>query len=180
MARNDFKIFDESQINTLTQAEYETDSQRINGVTSGLARSSLHNKALHQATIMAAAMGQLIMEKGKNAGDQDFVMLVEQLRGLLSGDGCYVIADNGAKYRIGADENGFYWELVEEGGEAMSSREIDDILYNDRYDDVDGNARALSNAEIEYTLRGGEFADVDGNAGALSNAEIEEIIGGEE
>ena len=47
---NEFMIFDENNQNSMTNETYSTDEQRLNGVASGIARSSLYNKALRQAT----------------------------------------------------------------------------------------------------------------------------------
>ena len=52
--------------NLLTTAEYEADPQRLIGHQPGVARSKLENKALKQASIMAAALAQFIAD---NAGD---------------------------------------------------------------------------------------------------------------
>lgn len=45
---NEFMIFDENNQNSMTNEIYSTDEQRLNGVASGIARSSLYNKALSQ------------------------------------------------------------------------------------------------------------------------------------
>ena len=89
MAKNNFKVFDESGTNQLSQAEYEADAQRTNGVSSGLARSTLFNKAMHQATTMAAALGQVLADKGINASDEDAVALSQELAGAFSGSKIY-------------------------------------------------------------------------------------------
>lgn len=112
MATNDFLVFDESQTNTLTQAEYMVDSQRLGGVSSGMARSDLHNKVLHQVSMMAAALAQVIADTGKDVGDQDLLLLIEQLKSVLGGEECYFYADDGTKYRWGKDDIGVYCEDV--------------------------------------------------------------------
>ena len=60
MARSNFKVFAEAvaALNVVSDAEYATDTQRINGVVPGLASAALHNKLYKQATIMAAALAQ--------------------------------------------------------------------------------------------------------------------------
>ena len=113
MAANGFLVFDESRTNTLTQDEYATDSQRIGGVTSGLARSALHNKALHQVSIMVAALGQLIADKGNDASDEDLLLLTEQLKSIMGGEESFFFGSDGRKYRFGVDEIGLYYEEVE-------------------------------------------------------------------
>ncbi len=117
MATNEFLVFDESQTNTLTQEEYAADSQRLGGVTSGMARSDLHNKVLHQVSMMVAALAQVIADTGKDVSDQDLVLLIEQLKSVLGGEEIYIISDDGTrKYRLGIDDISMYYELVEEVG----------------------------------------------------------------
>ena len=50
----------------MTNETYSADEQRLNGV-GGLARSSLYNKSIRQATIIGNAIGQIISENGYNA-----------------------------------------------------------------------------------------------------------------
>ena len=64
---NEFLIFDENNKNTITNEMYSVDEQRINGVGGGLARSSLYNKSIRQATIIGNAIGQIISENDGNA-----------------------------------------------------------------------------------------------------------------
>lgn len=80
MADTNFKVFAESTTDLVTDNEYSTDTQRINGVEPGLAKSSLHNKLYKQATIMAAAIAQVMTERGFNAMDNDYDGLVAGLR----------------------------------------------------------------------------------------------------
>ena len=53
MAANNFKVFNESKTNMMNDTDYGTHIQRNNGVSSGLAVSSLHNKLYHQTSIAA-------------------------------------------------------------------------------------------------------------------------------
>ena len=118
MATNEFLVFDESQTNTLTQEEYASDSQRIGGVSSGMARSDLHNKVLHQVSMMAAALAQVIADTGRDVSDQDLVLLTEQLKSVLGGEEVYIISDDGTrKYRLGIDDVAMYYEEADEGGD---------------------------------------------------------------
>lgn len=80
MADTNFKVFAESSTDIISDAEYEVDGQRINGVEPGLAKSKLHNKIYKQASIMAAAIAQVITERGFDAMDNDYAGLVESLR----------------------------------------------------------------------------------------------------
>lgn len=66
MAQNDFLQFDENNENVLTQDAYREDEQRISGAKSGVARSSLFNKVMRQASTFVAGFGQFISEKNIN------------------------------------------------------------------------------------------------------------------
>ncbi|CUJ53808.1 Uncharacterised protein [Achromobacter xylosoxidans] len=57
MATNDLLQFATDNTNTLTQAEYLADSQRISGNVPGVARSKLVNKAARQAAFVASMVG---------------------------------------------------------------------------------------------------------------------------
>lgn len=82
MANSNFKVFAESvaALNVVSDAEYATDTQRINGVVPGLASAALHNKLYKQATIMAAALAQVLVEQGQNALDSDYAGLVASIK----------------------------------------------------------------------------------------------------
>lgn len=82
MAEGNFKVFAESvaELNVMSDAEYATDSQRIAGVVPGLASPKLHNKLYKQATIMGAALAQVLVERGFNAMDNDYNGLVKAIR----------------------------------------------------------------------------------------------------
>lgn len=98
MASTNFKIFAESvdSTNLETDNEYETDTQRMNGVVPGIAVPKMHNKLYKQATIMAAAIAQVIVQAGFDAMDSDYTGLVANLRKTFAG------SVNGVK----PDENG--------------------------------------------------------------------------
>lgn len=82
MANSNFKVFAESvaALNVMSDTEYATDNQRINGVVPGLAAANLHNKLYKQATIMVAAMAQVIAERGFDANDNDYKGLVKSIK----------------------------------------------------------------------------------------------------
>ena len=80
MANTNFKIFAESASDTMTDSEYSADPQRIGGVEPGLAKSNLHNKLYRQATIMAAAIAQVMAERGFDAMDHDYNGLVAGIK----------------------------------------------------------------------------------------------------
>ena len=98
MASSNFKVFAEAvaALNVVSDAEYATDTQRINGVVPGLASAALHNKLYKQATIMAAALAQVLVEQGQDALDSDYAALVASIKKSL------VLSLNGEK----PDRNG--------------------------------------------------------------------------
>lgn len=56
--------FDENNNNSLTDEAYSTDTQRLNGVGSGIARSSLYNKTLRQVSSVCHGIGKIVAENG--------------------------------------------------------------------------------------------------------------------
>ena len=81
MATNGFKIFDENNQNSITDSDYANNSQRQNGFVSGVARSDVFNKSLRQATVMSAAIGKVLADKGYNVTDTtDFDTLVGYIK----------------------------------------------------------------------------------------------------
>lgn len=87
MAKSNFKVFAEgvAPANIQSDYEYETDTQRVSGVVPGIAVPSLHNKIYKQATIMAAAIAQVIVQAGFDAMDDDYTGLVANLRKTFAG-----------------------------------------------------------------------------------------------
>ena len=69
MPSNNFKIFDENKQNILSDEEYNTNTQRTNGVQAGIASSKLNNKFSYQVSLMAYALSQLMIENGIDALD---------------------------------------------------------------------------------------------------------------
>ena len=73
MATTNFKIFDENKQNIMSDSDYNSNTQRLNGVQQGIASSSLQNKALFQSSLMAYALAQLMVTNGYNANDSSAV-----------------------------------------------------------------------------------------------------------
>lgn len=90
MAETNFKVFAESADDLMSDINYSTDSQRINGVEPGLAKSDLHNKLYKQSTVMVAALAQVLVERGFNALDNDYDGLVKAIRQAFA----YSVNDN--------------------------------------------------------------------------------------
>lgn len=73
MPKNNFKLFDENKSNMMSDADYNTNNQRLNGVQSGVASSQLQNKTLYQTALMCYALAQLMAANGYDANDADSV-----------------------------------------------------------------------------------------------------------
>lgn len=80
---NKFKIFNENlSSNTLSDADYASNTQRANGLRIGdPANSNVFNKVLRQATMIAWAMAQIIADEGANVDDSDASTVKSQIRG---------------------------------------------------------------------------------------------------
>lgn len=73
MASSNIKLFDENKGNMLSDSEFSISNQRMNGLQTGVASSKLQNKAMYQASLIAYAIAQVMMQNGKNANDTDAV-----------------------------------------------------------------------------------------------------------
>ncbi len=69
MAINNILPFDLNETNMLSDNAYTSDTQRLNGVTSGIARSNLLNKVLHQVSVVCSSIGDLMSEYGYDCLD---------------------------------------------------------------------------------------------------------------
>nr|DAG77001.1 MAG TPA: baseplate protein [Caudoviricetes sp.] len=87
MAKSNFRVFAEgvAPANIQSDNDYETDTQRVSGVVPGIALPALHNKLYKQATIMVAAIAQVIVQAGLDAMDDDYTGLVANLRKTFAG-----------------------------------------------------------------------------------------------
>lgn len=87
MARSNFKVFAEGVADKNIQSDsvYNADTQRISGVVPGIAEPKMHNKLYKQATIMVAALAQVIVQAGFDALDSDYSGLVSNLRKSFAG-----------------------------------------------------------------------------------------------
>ena len=83
MAKNSFLVFDEQGTNIMSDAEYQSASQRISGVVPGLAEPEMHNKLYRQATIMGAAIGKVLVEAGYDASDANMTALAANIKALF-------------------------------------------------------------------------------------------------
>lgn len=69
MASTNFKLFDENKTNMMSDTEYNINTQRLNGVQAGIASSQLQNKTLHQTSLVAYSIAQIMMQNGYDAND---------------------------------------------------------------------------------------------------------------
>lgn len=81
---SNFKVFNENALNMETDATYTSDTARQNGVTAGVASSSLHNKLYRQVSIMATAIGQFIANTNNNASDTNVATLVSAMTAAIA------------------------------------------------------------------------------------------------
>lgn len=84
MADNNFKVFDESKTNIMSDAEYEGHTQRAKGVQSGVASSALHNKLYRQVSMMSKALADFIASQAFDAKDEDSQLLSQNLQKALT------------------------------------------------------------------------------------------------
>lgn len=99
MATNDFLVWSGSQsANALTQAEYLALSNLATGVVTGLASSQQANKTWRQASIIAAAVAQTIVDVlGVDATDDGTTTALEaSIIALFQGGGGLYAVDTGA------------------------------------------------------------------------------------
>lgn len=82
MANSNFKVFAEGVAKSDIQSDsvYESDAQRVGGVVPGVADPKMHNKLYKQATVMVAALAQVITQAGFDARDDDYSGLVSAIR----------------------------------------------------------------------------------------------------
>lgn len=87
MATSNFRVFAEGvdSKNIESDLEYESDSQRVSGVIPGIAIPKMHNKLYKQATVMAAALAQVIVQAGLDALDSDYSGLTKNIRKTFAG-----------------------------------------------------------------------------------------------
>lgn len=69
MASTNFKLFDENKTNMMSDTEYNINTQRLNGVQAGIASSQLQNKTLHQTSLVAYSLAQIMVQNGYDAND---------------------------------------------------------------------------------------------------------------
>ena len=128
MASSNIKLFDENKGNMLSDTEFNISTQRLNGLQTGVASSQLQNKAMHQASLMAYAIAQLMLANGKNANDTDAVSTF--VNNLLASI-VQKVADKATKQDVenGAAEKWISSELLKSNNEAIDAKKanVDDL-----------------------------------------------------
>ena len=81
---NEFLIFDENNQNTMTNQAYSTDDQRLNGVSTGIARSALYNKTMRQSSVMVNAIANYMSNKNIDAREDETIK--EAIKKLFSAE----------------------------------------------------------------------------------------------
>lgn len=83
MAENNFLVFDENGNTIMADADYKIATQRLGGVTPGIADPTLHNKLYRQASIMAAALAQVVSDNDFDATDEDKARLAQNIQNAI-------------------------------------------------------------------------------------------------
>lgn len=145
MAINRFLLFDEVGANLQDDATYATDSQRLNGLTPGQARTIMHNKLFKQVSTMVQALGELVKDTGFTIYDSSPTLINDLKESLQS-----------AKYTTTS-------ELVQDNYNSDTALTVEDVLLKNA-----STYRALPNLEenVAYLLAREEIA---GNVQTYSN-----------
>lgn len=106
MASTNIKLFDENKSNMMSDADYGTNTQRANGVQTGVASSELQNKFQYQMSLVAYAVAQLMMANGRNAVDTD---AVATFVGNLSSSIVQKVLDKASAADMAAGTNNAKW-----------------------------------------------------------------------
>ena len=77
---SNFKVFNEDLQNTETDIEYATETQRISGLVTGIAKTKMHNKLFRQTSVMTAALAQFMADAGQTVSDNDLAALVSVIQ----------------------------------------------------------------------------------------------------
>jgi hypothetical protein len=81
---NNFVVFNEDFANAESDATYLANTSRLNGLTTGIASTVMHNKLFRQLSTMTAAIGEFIKSQGSAASDVDLTALTDALTDALT------------------------------------------------------------------------------------------------
>lgn len=79
-----FKVFDETMSGIMSDSTYSSSPTRMNGVSNGVADPTIHNKTLHQVSVMAAAFAQIAANLGNTVSDADLNALIQVIENSFS------------------------------------------------------------------------------------------------
>ena len=78
---SNFKVFNESFLDAQSDGDYLAETQRVSGLTNGIAKTKVHNKLFRQTSIMVAAIAQVMANQGAVVSDGDLAALVSVIQG---------------------------------------------------------------------------------------------------
>ena len=97
---SNFKVFNESLSNAQSDADYLSETQRTGGLTNGIAKTAMHNKLFRQVSIMAAAIGKFISDKGNVASDEDVEALTSAFADSVASGPAGLLAAHAIDYTL--------------------------------------------------------------------------------
>jgi len=99
--------FDPSGTNMLNDADYNSSTQRTNGVVPGIAQSALHNKLFHQTSSVAAAAAEALSNLGATISDANYSAMVTAFQnGFASAKALSGVEAKSADYLLLAADKG--------------------------------------------------------------------------
>ena len=105
-AETNFQIFNEANdaSTTYNDSEYTNATQRLTGVTPGMALSRMHNKMYRQWSVMCKAIADMMVAKGYSAMDDNEQQIAEDLQAIIdaaASDFGYLLRKNSTQYEVG-------------------------------------------------------------------------------
>lgn len=79
MGSTNFQRFNPAGSSMLSDSDYTANTQRLNGVTPGIASSALHNKIFYQVSTMVAAIAEVMANSGETVTDASYSALVASI-----------------------------------------------------------------------------------------------------
>jgi hypothetical protein len=104
---HNIQLFDQNNVNMLSDSDYTSNTQRFNGVTNGIAQPALHNKLFRQTSTVAYAWAQVGDQEGDTLTDtsatsftNSFLRMVQFAKSVQSKSATFTApkADKGALY----------------------------------------------------------------------------------
>ncbi|WP_139094041.1 hypothetical protein [Burkholderia sp. CCA53] len=173
MASNDFKVFASGpNANVMTQADYAALAALVSGFQSGTAKSEQVNKVLRQASIIAAMIGQFIVDKsGQSAVDDGTIATLE------SNFSASIQAMGDARY---AQLAGLATQVFSVANATASTHALNRQTADSRYAALAGsgtqtfdvaNPTSIGTQAINGQYADARYAQIAGNTGQVFSAE---------